>query len=153
MAPPSPSVDVISAMMIVWRIRGRILSELFSAVLYTTVVHKDMHTRDQFLKLSVLVLVFGRLFVKRFALCYQTIVCLSVCLSCLSCLSVTLVYCDQTVGRIQMKPRTQVGLGLDHTVLDGDSGPLPKGAQPHNFRPISVVTKWLDRSRCQLVGR
>ena len=40
--------------------------------------------------------------------------CLSVCLSvCLSChvLSVTLVYCGQTVGRIQMKLGTQVGLG------------------------------------------
>jgi len=43
-------------------------------------------------------LVFGRPFVKRFVLCYRTVV-LSVCLSCLSCpvltcLSVTLVHCD-----------------------------------------------------------
>jgi len=39
---------------------------------------------------------FGRPFVKRFALCYHTI-------SCLSVLSVTLVYCGQTVGWIKMK--------------------------------------------------
>ena len=42
--------------------------------------------------------VFGRLFVKRFTLCYWTVV-LSVCL----CLSVTLVYCGQTVGWVKPK--------------------------------------------------
>ena len=42
---------------------------------------------------------FGRPFVKRFALCYRTVV-----------LSVTLVYCGQTVRRIKMKPGMQVGL-------------------------------------------
>jgi len=71
--------------------------------------------------------VFGRPFVKRFALCYQTVVCLSVCLSVcpgLSCLSVTLVYCGQTVGWIKMKLGMQVGLGPGHTVLDGDPPPL-----------------------------
>ena len=41
------------------------------------------------------VTVFGRPFVKRFALCYQTVVYLSV-LS-ISVLSVTLAYCGQTV--------------------------------------------------------
>jgi len=43
---------------------------------------------------------FGRLFVKRFALRYQTVV-LSVWLS------VTLVYCGQTVGQIKMKLATR----------------------------------------------
>jgi len=43
--------------------------------------------------------VFGRPFVKRFALCYRTVVCLP----CLSVLSVTFVHCGQTVGRIKMK--------------------------------------------------
>jgi len=43
---------------------------------------------------------FGRPFVKRFTLCYRSVVCLS-CLSV--CLSVTLVYCGQTVGRIKIK--------------------------------------------------
>jgi len=63
-------------------------------------------------------LLFGRSFVKRFALCYQT----AVCLSCpvLSVLSVTLVYCCQTVGRIKMNLGMQVGLGHGHIVLDGD---------------------------------
>jgi len=66
-------------------------------------------------------LLFGRLFVKRFALCYQTVVFLSV----LSCLSITLVYCGQRVGRIKMKLGVQVGLGPGHIALDGDPGPLP----------------------------
>jgi len=55
-------------------------------------------------------LVFGRQFVKRrpqfvkrFALCYRT-----------------LVYCDQTVRWINMKLGTQTVLGPGHTVLDGD---------------------------------
>ena len=70
---------------------------------------------------------FGRPFVKRFALCYQDVVC-PVCPVCLSCLSVTLVYCGQTVGCIKIKLSTQVGLGLGHIVLDGDpSSPPPEG--------------------------
>ena len=55
-----------------------------------------------FLALSV---TFWRPFVKRFTLCYQT------------CLSVTLVYCGQTVGWIKMKLDMQVGLN-GHIVLD-----------------------------------
>ena len=102
---------------------------------------------------------FDRPFVKRFALCYQTVVCLSVCLSgCPVCLSVTLVYCGQTVGWIKMKLGVQVGLGHDHIVLDGDPAPCPeKGAEPSpNFRPMSInlfVAKRLDGSRCHLVRR
>jgi len=34
----------------------------------------------------------------------------------------------------------EVGLGPGHIVLDGDPAP-PKGAQPPNFRPMSVVAK------------
>ena len=65
---------------------------------------------------------FGRPFVKRFALCYQTVVC-PVC----PVLSVTLVHCGQTVGRIKMKLAMQVGLGPGHTVLDGNLAlPFPK---------------------------
>jgi len=33
------------------------------------------------------------------------------------------------------------------------SSPSPKGHSPLNFWPISVVAKWLDGSRCHLVGR
>jgi len=57
--------------------------------------------------------VFGRPFVKRFALCYMTVVSLSVCLSS-SVLSVTLMYCGQTVGWINMKLGMQVGLSPGH---------------------------------------
>ena len=72
--------------------------------------------------------IFGRPFVKRFALCYQSIVCLS----CPVCLSVTLVHCSQTVGWIKMKLDVQVGLGPGHIVLDGDpASPPPKGHSPH----------------------
>jgi len=62
--------------------------------------------------------------VKRFTLCYQTVV-LSVCLS------ETLVYCGQTVGWIKMKLGMQVGLDPRHNVLDEDpSPPPPKGHSP-----------------------
>jgi len=71
---------------------------------------------------------------------------LFVCLSVLSVsLSVTLVYCGQTVGWIKMKLGEQVGLGPGHIVFNEDlAPPSPKGAQLSNFRPISVVAKWLD---------
>jgi len=44
---------------------------------------------------------------------------------CLSCLSVTLVYCDQTVGWIRMPLGVEVGLVPRHIVLDGDLAPSP----------------------------
>jgi len=100
--------------------------------------------------------IFGRLFVKRFALCYRTAV-MSVCLSV--CLSVYLSVCDVRAlwpsGRMDQDETWHAGIGLGpgHTVLDGDSAhPLPKGHTP-NFRPISVAAKWLDESRCHLVLR
>jgi len=74
-------------------------------------------------------------------------------LFCLSVVFMTLVYCGQTVGWIKMKLGVKVCLGPGRIVLDGDPAPLPKGTQPTNFRPISIVAKWLDGSRCQLVGR
>jgi len=87
--------------------------------------------------------IFGRPFVKRFALCYRSVVCLSV----------TLVYCGQTVGRMKMKLGTQVGLGPGHIVLDGDPAPHPQRSSAPNFRPISVVAKRLDGLRCHFVRR
>jgi len=65
--------------------------------------------------------IIGRPFLKRFALCYQTVDC-PVCHVCLPCLSMTLVDCGQTVGWIKMKLAMQVGLHPDHIVLDGDPG-------------------------------
>jgi len=67
------------------------------------------------------------------------------CLSCPVCLSVTLVYCGQTVGRIKMKLGTQVGLGSDHIVLDGDPAPLTKGAQPHFSLYLLWPNGWMNQ--------
>ena len=49
----------------------------------------------------------------------------------------------------------EVGIGSGHIVLDGDPAPIGggKGGTAPNFRPMSVVDKWLDGSRFQLVGR
>jgi len=70
----------------------------------------------------------------------------------LSVLPVTLMYCGQMVGWINMKLGMQVGLGPGHIVLDGDAAPhAPKGHIP-NF-PVSVVAKCLHGTRCHLVGR
>ena len=53
------------------------------------------------------------------------------CPVCLSCLSVTLLHCGQTVGWIKMKLDMQVGLSIDHTVLDKDPPhPLQRGTAP-----------------------
>jgi len=48
----------------------------------------------------------------------------------------------------------EVGFSLSDIVLDGDPAlPSPKGADPPNFRPMSVVAKRLDGSRCHMVGK
>jgi len=88
-------------------------------------------------------LIFGRPFVKRFALCYRTVACLSV----LSCLSVTLVYCSQTIGWIKMKLGMEVGLGQVHIVLDGNPAPPQKrGAQLPIFDPCLLWPNgWMDQ--------
>ena len=75
--------------------------------------------------------IFGPPFVKRFALCYQTVVCLSVCLV----LSLTLVCCSQTVAWIKMKLGLRVDLGPGHIALDGNPAPPPKGAHLPVFGP------------------
>jgi len=122
------------------------------------------------------------------------------CLSCLCVLSVTLVYCGQTVGWIEMPLDVEVGFSQGRIVLDGDpalsqknghnpqfsahvccgqtagriemplgrkvglrpSGivldgdpavPQKRGTAGPTFRPMSVVAKQLDGSRCHLVRR
>ena len=46
-----------------------------------------------------------------------------------------------------------IGLGPGDFVLDGDLAP-PKGhSRPPNFRPMSIVAKRLEGSRCHLVRR
>ena len=71
---------------------------------------------------------------------------------CLSVLSVTLVYCGQTVGWINMPLGMEVGLRPVHIVLDGDLAPQ-RGTIVPNFRPMSIVAKRLDGSRCRLGRR
>jgi len=64
------------------------------------------------------------------------------------------VYCGQTAGWIKMALGMEVGLSPGHIVLDGDPAPLPKrGQSPFNFRPIFIVAKRLDASRCHLLWR
>jgi len=46
----------------------------------------------------------------------------------------------------------QVGLGPGNIVSDGDPASPKRGSAP-NFRPTSVVAKWLDGLRCHLVWR
>ena len=45
----------------------------------------------------------------------------------------------------------KLGLGPGHIVLDADPVPLSQRGTAPNFRPISVLAKWLDGLRCHLV--
>jgi len=77
---------------------------------------------------------FGRRpFVKRFALCYRTVV-RPVCL--------TFVCCGQTVGWIKMPLGTEVRLGPGHIVLDGDP------ALPHPERGTGTPPYFLAHVYC-----
>ena len=94
--------------------------------------------------------IFGRPFVKRFALCYRAVAC-PVC----TALSVTLVYCGQTVGRIKMKLGRQVGLGPGHIVLGGDPAPpRPKGQSPQFLVHICCgqMAAWIKMSLGMKLG-
>jgi len=64
----------------------------------------------------------------------------------------THVYCGQTAEWIKMALGMEAGLGPGHFVLDGDPAPPPRGTAP-NFRPMYVMAKPLDGSRCHLVRR
>jgi len=90
--------------------------------------------------------IFGRPFVKRFALCYRSVVCLS-------CLSVCPVCRVCNVGVLWPNGWTD----QDETWHAGRPRPRPHcvrwGPSPPNFRPISVAAKWLHGSRCHLVWR
>ena len=64
------------------------------------------------------------------------------------------VCCCQTSGWIKMPLGMEVGFSPGHTVLDADPAPLPlkRGTAP-TFRPMFIVVKRLDGSRCHLVRR
>jgi len=74
--------------------------------------------------------IFGRPFVKRFAVCYQTVVCLS----CLSVCDVGVLWQNGWMNQDETwhggRPRPRPG----HIVLDGVQ-------QPPSFRPMSIVAK------------
>jgi len=93
--------------------------------------------------------IFGRPFVKRFALCFWTIVCPV----CLSVLSVTLVYCGQTVGWMKMKLGMQVGIGPGQIMLHGDPAPPPqKWSRAPIFGPCLLwPNRWMDQD-CTWLG-
>jgi len=59
------------------------------------------------------------------------------------------VYCGQTAGCTKMALGTEVGLSPGHIVLERTQLPPKKGTAP-NFRPMSIVAKWLDGSRWHL---
>jgi len=89
-------------------------------------------------------LIFGRPFVKQFALCYRTVVC-----PVLSCLSVTFVHCGQTVGRIKMKLGMQVPRPWPHCVRWGPSSPSFKEHSPLQFSAhicCGQMTAWIKMS-------
>ena len=69
---------------------------------------------------------FGRPFLKRFALCYRTVVC-PVCPVC----DVGVLWPNDSMDE-DVTWYGGIGLGPGHTVLDGDPAP-PKGKQPPQF--------------------
>jgi len=91
-------------------------------------------------------LIFGRPFVKRFALCYQSVVCLSVC-------NVG-VLLPNGFGWIKMKLGMEVGFGPSHIVLDEDPSPKQGGQQPPLFCPCLLWPNgWMDQDATWYGGR
>jgi len=60
------------------------------------------------------------------------------------------VYCRQTARCIRILLSTEVGLSQGDIVLDGNPAPPKRDTHP-NFRPMPIVAKLLDGSRCHLV--
>ena len=90
------------------------------------------------------------IFVKRLALCYQTVVGLSLCpvLSCPVCDVGVLLpngWMDQYETSHAGRPRP-----WPHCAVWGPRSPSQRDTAP-NFCPISVAVKWLHGSRCHLV--
>jgi len=122
-----------------------------------THTHTHTHTHRQLSHSVSFVLTwqqcfFERPFVKRFALRYRTVglsvlsVCLSVCRWRWCTVAKRLQDQHETWHACRPRPRP-------HYIRWGPSSTSPKGAQLPNFRPISVVAKWLDGLRCHFVRR
>jgi len=80
----------------------------------------------------------GRPFVKRFALCYRTLVLI---------LATHHSVCGQNVGWIKIPLGTEVGLGPGHIVLDGD----PQGKR--HSSPHLWPNGWMDQDTTCYGGR
>jgi len=95
--------------------------------------------------------VFGQPFVKRFVLCYQTVVCLS-CLSV--CLSVTLVYCGQTGGCYDETWQAGRPRPWPHCVRWGPISRSAKGAHPQFLAHVSCgqMAGWIKMPLGMEVG-
>jgi len=63
------------------------------------------------------------------------------------------LYGGQMAGCIKVPLGMEVGLSLDDCVRWGPSPLSKRGGAPPNFRPTSIVAKWLHGSRCHLVRR
>jgi len=64
-------------------------------------------------------------------------------------------YCGQAAGWIKMLLGTEVDVGLDHIVLDGDPAPPKRGTVlPGNFRPICCgqTAGWIEMPLGMKVG-
>jgi len=98
---------------------------------------------SQFLKLC-LGIIFGR------PLLTDTVYPMSVLFVCPVC-NVGVLWPNDSTD--QDETGMHLGLGSGHIVLDAHPAALPKRGTAPNFRPISVVAKWLDGSRCHLIRR
>jgi len=65
------------------------------------------------------------------------------------------ICCGQMAGWTKMPLGTEVGLDPSNIVLDGDPAPAPqkRAEPPPNIRPMSIVAKRLDGSRCHMAWR
>jgi len=87
-----------------------------------------------------------RPYVKRFVICYRTVVCLSVCPVCLSCSVCDVGVWWPKVGWIQVKLGMQVGLGPGHILLDGTQVSSTKGHSSPQFAAhicFGQIARWI----------
>ena len=73
---------------------------------------------------------------------------------CPVCLSVTLVYCDQTVGWIKMPLGVEVGLGSGNIMLDMDQAlpPRERGTARHFSAYVTCGQVVAHLSYCLIYG-
>jgi len=117
---PSPPVDIIGAMMIVRRIRGKIIRTVLCCVMCDSCAQWYAHTYEQFLQVSVglgLGLVFVHLF--RFSILYVFVVFLTLSYSCVgfSFFSGAHLRNDPFCFEWDVKPLTQSIVGIEMSML------------------------------------